>query len=119
MPSVTYSTLTTILNITVPGDIAATEAEALIDHAANTLNIFGADISNMSGTAGSKTVGLDSEEAGAVIEIASDLYYLDFQKKRSATSVGSAAIGQVTMVDVLRKAEVFARRLAKPKGSTG
>jgi hypothetical protein len=70
MTTITYQTLQDLLNIT----IAATSAEAIIDHAINLLNAYGADLSNMTGTAGAKSWSGESREAGAIMEVASSIY---------------------------------------------
>lgn len=51
------------------------DAEYIIDQAINWLNRYGTSLSNMSGTAGSKTVSLTSQEEGVVFETARLVYY--------------------------------------------
>ena len=70
MTTITYETLQDLLNIT----IAAASAEAIIDHAINLLNAYGADLANMAGTAGTKSWSGESREAGAIMEVASSIY---------------------------------------------
>ena len=70
MTTITYTNLQTLLNITV----AAATCESIIDHAINLLNTYGADLPNMTGTAGSKTWNGESNEAGAIMEVASAVY---------------------------------------------
>lgn len=107
MVTVAAATLTTPLADTT---IAVATAEQIIDIAIDTLNLFGADLPNMTGTAGTKTVSLESKEKGAVLLVARKIYY-GFYK--GATNVGIGGLS-VTTPDVLGNASVlnFAKECA-------
>lgn len=88
MADITYATLQALLNITT----AAATCEEIIDHAVNLLNAYGADLPNMTGTAGSKTLSVESREKGAVMEVACAVYnskYVTSGGSSRSYSVGS------------------------------
>lgn len=107
MVTLDHDSLTTLLNDTV---IVAATAEEVIDLAIDTLNLFGADLPNMTGTAGTKTVSLESKEKGAVLMVARKIYY-GFYKGATNVSIGGLS---VTTPDVLGNASVlnFAKECA-------
>jgi hypothetical protein len=107
MVTITHDSLTSILDDTT---IAAATTEEIIDLAIDTLNLFGADLPNMSGVAGTKTLGLESKEKGAVLLVARKIYY-GFYK--GAVNVGIGGLS-VTTPDVLGNASVlnFAKECA-------
>jgi hypothetical protein len=95
MVTYTYSMLQNVLNIDTD-DVTAANTENLIDQAIHLLNLAGAhvandrsvsytDITNLSGTAGSKTVTLTSAQAGAVTEVAKAVYYRDYREQVPVT----------------------------------
>ena len=102
-------------------DITDTNMEKLIDLAINTLNMYGADLSNMSGTAGTKTVGLESTEAGAVYTAVRAVYY---GYHKGLESVGAAGLtvsspdlaSNPAVLNVIKEA---ARQIAELDVSTG
>ena len=80
-------------------DITATNAEYLLDQAINELNTFGADLSNMSGTAASKTWSGESKEKGAIVHLARAMY--DYLYKRGETvSISSLSVAAIAINDV-------------------
>lgn len=85
MPSVSADDLSNLLNIA--GAVTDTILEAMIDGAIDRLNRYGTSISNMSGTAGSKTVSLTSAQRGAVLEVASAIYSISKSSGSSSTSL--------------------------------
>lgn len=87
MATITYVDLHDLLNITV-GDISAINAEKVIDLAVDCLNLYGADLPNMSGTAGAKSLSLESREKGAVFMVARAIYY-GFYKGLDAVGISS------------------------------
>jgi hypothetical protein len=95
MTTITYANLQTILNIT----LTAATCEVIIDHAVNLLNAYGADLPNMTGAAGSKTLSCESREAGAIMEVACSVYnskYLTSGGSSSSLSIGSLSQSQST-----------------------
>jgi hypothetical protein len=95
MVTYTYSTLQSIINIDTD-DVTAANTENMIDQAIHLLNLAGAhvandrsvsytDITNLSGTAGSKTVTLTSAQSGAVTEVAKAIYYKDYREQIPVT----------------------------------
>jgi len=72
--SLTAATIKVILNLT-DTDISDTNFEPIVDVAVDLLNLYGADISNMSGTAGTKTIGVDSKQKGALILVTREVWY--------------------------------------------
>ncbi len=60
-------------------NITATNAEVVLDGAINTLNVFGAGISNLSGTAGSKSGSYTSAQVGAIMAVAQQIYSKHFK----------------------------------------
>jgi len=89
MVSVTYSSLTGLLNLDVPGDLSAAQAEDILDMAINQINLFAnVSVSNMSGTAGSKTVTLTRSQWAAVYLVARVLYESGFKGVDGASTGG-------------------------------
>jgi hypothetical protein len=75
MVSVTYADLHALLHITV-ADISAINTEKILDLAIDCLNLYGQlDMSNMAGTAGSKTLNVTSQEKAAIFLVARTIYY--------------------------------------------
>jgi len=74
MVSVAASDLKSILDM-VSKPISDEILEQIIDLAIDCLNLNGADLPNMSGTAGSKTVSLESKQKAAVFIAARAIYY--------------------------------------------
>ena len=119
MVTVNADTFIKIFNV---ADFDDEHAEAIIDlaiHAVN--NISKADLSNMSGTAGSKTVNLESEEVWAVMAAAYAIYNNFYKGRTTAVTQGqSISIGEVmgnpTVMDAVERA---ARQLAELDVSYG
>ena len=90
MPNMTAADLDAILNLA--GQVSDTNLEKIIDLAVDCLNLYGnIDLSNMSGTAGAKTVSLESREKGAVFIVARAIYY-SFYKGVESSTVGGLAV---------------------------
>jgi len=73
-------------------DITATLAEINMDQAINLLNVFGAGISNLSGTAGSKSGSYTSAEVGAIMVMAREVY-AKLYKNADGSNVQVSGIG--------------------------
>ena len=96
MVSVSASDLDTILNLS--GQVSDENLEAILDLAIDSLNIFGATLTNMTGTAGTKTVDLTSQQRGAVLIIAREIYTKFWKSAGTATTTGGFT---VTIGDIL------------------
>ena len=86
-----YTSLTNLVNDT---SITATTAEALIDQGINELNANGLTLNNLSGTAGSKTLTVDSKYAGAILAVAVEVY-MQYYKNAGASS-SSLSLGNIS-----------------------
>jgi hypothetical protein len=100
----------------------STTAEYIIDLAISEINLRSdVDLSLMSGTAGSKTVSLESKEYAAVMEAARAIYY-GFYKGIENSSVGGIAVNSPDLKsnpNVDAQIERAARRLAELDVSYG
>ena len=100
MATVTYADLRVLLN---EPTLSPTDAEQIIDLAVDSLNLYGADLPNMTGTAGAKSLSLESKEKGAVFLVARAVYY-GFYKGLSSVSVSSIS---VSTPDVMSNASII------------
>ena len=118
MASVKASDWKNVMNLTdKPTD---TQAEYILDLAIDTLNLFGATLSNMTGeTPGSKTVTLTSKQRGAVFHAARAIYY-GFFKEIKVASTGGVTVSVTDLVsnpEVVKTIKEAAKRLeAKDTG---
>ena len=109
MAAITASTMTTLLHLS--GFTEAT-MEEIIDTAIDILNLFGkgmVDLPNLGGTSGSKTVTLESSQAGAVKLVARAIYHgfykgIDTQAIQSLTLSASDVLGNPTVMAAIREA---------------
>lgn len=111
MVNVQASDLDTLLHLT--HDVPDATLEVILDQAIDLLNLYGADLANMTGTAGSKTVGLESKERGAVFHVARAVYY-SFYKGVDSTSVGGMVVSTPDLMsnpNVLRTVREAANKL--------
>ena len=93
MTAITGATTKTLMNLSAE-DISDTNMEPLIDLAINLINLYtheDSQISNLQGAAGSKTITLDSKQAGAVQLITREIYY-GFYKGQEAVQIGGIAV---------------------------
>lgn len=99
MPNITNADLASVMNLTVgsTGDITATQLEQVIDLAIDALNLYNANIPNMTGTAGTKSVSLGSKQKGAVFLVARLVYY-SFFKDLDKASLNSLTIDTVDLL---------------------
>lgn len=77
-----------------------TVIESLFDLAANSLNIFGCNVPNMAGAAGSKTVTYTSPQKGAIYQI-SRVVYASFYKNASnqpTTNFGGIGLSNLDLM---------------------
>jgi hypothetical protein len=101
--------------------ITATNAEYILDLAIDLLNLQGADLPNMGGSAGSKSVSLESSQKAAVFIAARAIYY-GFYK--GITNVAASPFN-VTTNDLMSNPQVLdsiktaARQLSEPEVSRG
>ena len=87
----------TFSNLIDDDDITATDSELIIDQAIDLLNMYSMvdeDISNMTGTAGTKTLSVEGYERGAILMVARPVYYSFFKRVIGNTaSLGQTASG--------------------------
>jgi len=116
MVSVSAVDLDTILNLSSAVD--AENLEAILDLAIDTLNLYGAAISNMTGDAGEKTVTVTSKEKAAVFIACRAIYY-GFYKEISSATVGGLAVSNSNLMSnpvVLATIKQAAHRLEQHEG---
>ena len=87
------------MTVTISGSTAQTQFndsttsttiwETLIDGGINLLNTFGANINNLSGTIGSKSVTLTSAQAGAVMTMTQQIYSKHYKNATGSNAVAS------------------------------
>ena len=86
--SVTADTFKDLMNQT---DLDSEAVEKILDMAINCLNLYGQlDMSNMAGTAGSKTLNLTSQQNAALFIVARAIYY-GFYKALSSAAIAGAS----------------------------
>ena len=94
-------------------DISATNAEIIIDAAINMLNAFGMELSNLSGTAGSKTGTYSSADAGRIMAVAQQVYSKHFKNADNASvnvsSMGLNYSGDNQLLNFAQKLALYAR----------
>jgi len=108
MTSITYSAWTAVMNLNVGAgagyDVTDQNAEKVLDLAIDALNLFGnLEMSNMAGTAGSKTVNLNSSQKAAVFIVARAIYY-GFYKELDTSNVGGV---NMTTNDLMKDPETI------------
>lgn len=96
MVDITYSTLQSVLSIP---QMSAVNIESLLDIAIDLLNLYGADLPNMTGTAGSKSVSVDGQAKAAIFLAARAIYHSD-------PSTFSLAELNISSGDILSNPEV-------------
>jgi len=119
MVNVTASDLDALLNLA--SAVSDTNLEIIIDQAIDLLNLYGADLANMTGTAGSKSVGLESKERGAVFHVARAVYY-SFYKGVDSATVAALAVSSPDLMsnpNVLRTVREAAHHLTELEVSVG
>lgn len=99
MASVSASDFKNVMNITTSDE----DLEYVIDLAIDALNIFGAALSNMSGTAGSKTVSLTSSQRGGVFMVAREVFEKFYKESGTASIAGMS----VSVSDLLNDKDVL------------
>ena len=113
MATITASTLNSLLG----QEIDAATLEIIIDAAIDIINLYGiVDLPNMTGTAGSKSVSLESREAGAVKLVARAVYHA-FYKGIDTMATGGVTVSAYDMLGnptVMNTVETVARRLSEP-----
>ena len=108
MTSITYSAWTAVMNLNVGAgagyDVTDQNAEKILDLTIDALNLFGnLEMSNMAGTAGSKTVNLSSSQKAAVFIVARAIYY-GFYKELDVSNVGGV---NMTTNDLMKDPETI------------
>jgi hypothetical protein len=108
MTSILYTAWTSVMNLNVGAgagyDVTAENAEKILDLAIDALNLFGnLEMSNMAGTAGSKTVNLNSGQKAAVFIVARAIFY-GFYKELDTSNVGGV---NMTTSDLMKDPETI------------
>lgn len=111
MATITADDFQALMNIT-DADISNTNAELVIDMAVHCLNLYGhgnLGIGNMAGTAGTKTLSVDSETKGAVYLVARAIWY-GFYMHLESVAISSLSVstpdllGNPTVLDAVKEA---------------
>lgn len=113
MVTIDASTVDTLLNLA--GQVPDKIIESWIDQSIDILNRYGADLPNMGGTAGSKTVSLESKERGAVMDVVRAIYY-SFYKGIDTSTVGGLTVTSPDLLSnptVMEAVKEAARQLAE------
>ena len=109
-------------NLFNEADFEEEHAEEIIDLAIDILNLYSdADLPNMTGTAGSKTVSLESKEKGAVFVVARAIYW-GFYKGPQATAIQGQSLSPADVMGnsaVIQSVREAARMLAELDVSYG
>jgi hypothetical protein len=106
MPVVAATDLESLMNLgadITAGSLSHTQVEQIIDQAIDMLNTFNANVPNMTGTVGSKSVSLTSKQKGAVWTVARAVYYGFYKNLDVATISGMA----ITTHDLLADANIL------------
>lgn len=115
MVSLTATLMKSVMNLT-DSDISDTNAENLIDFAISQINVYSdADLSLMTGTAGTKTVSLESREYGVVMNALRAIYYSCYRGVETST-VGGMTVSTPDLMsnpNVLATIKEAARQLAE------
>ena len=110
MASVTGDDFRNVMNLVSMSD---ENAEYILDFAIDLLNIYDVQLSNMSGSAGSKTVTLTSKQRGGVFLVARAVYYSMF-KELENVNIGSLSVDATDLLSnptVVKVLEDVANRL--------
>lgn len=111
MVSVTYTSLHNFINVDAT-DITAAKTEDLIDVAIDLLNAHNAELDNLSGAAGSKTVTVSSAGRGSILNLAAMLYRFKYVNPQQA-NLGPIGVGSTgtSQDDIDRAARRYGRLL--------
>ena len=93
--------------------IEAEDAEIVIDDAIDLLNSFGADLDNLTGTAGSKTGSYTSGQAGAIKVISKEIYARHYKNAsgESGVSLGPASVSYMSDTGLLKMVETLSQKI--------
>lgn len=94
MANVTADDWKNVMNLTEMDD---KDAEYILDMAIDLLNIYDVELSNMSGTVGSKMVSLTSKQRGGVFLVARAIYYSMYKTIETA-SVGTLSVSATDLL---------------------
>ena len=119
MATITASTFQALFNV---ADFTEEHAEEILDLAIDLINLYSdADLPNMAGTAGSKTVSVASKEKGAIFLVGRAIYLGFYTKPESSAIQGQTlspadVMGNPAVIASVREA---ARQLAELDVSYG
>ncbi len=121
MVDITADNMQALMNLS-DSDISNTNMEYVIDCAINKLNTYGSgDLPNMTGTVASKTVSVESREAGAIQE-ATRLVYYGYYKGQETTAISSLSVSMTSMLNnpmVESTIEKLAKQLLEIEADVG
>lgn len=101
MPTITAAEFRSVMNL--PSSLSAQSLEYLLDLAIDALNFLGGDYSNLSGSAGTKSLTVESNKRFGVFAAARAIYY-SFFKDITTRSIGDIS---VTPTDLIANPEVL------------
>jgi hypothetical protein len=111
-------TATLMKNILDDEDIAPETMENLIDDAVDKLNTFGASLSNLTGTAGTKTGTYTSAEEGAIKTLTRECYKIwSNPDATSSATLGPAGHSYSVDLQLLNIAKMLAEALKTQSGN--
>jgi len=96
MVTVTADEFQSILNLS-DGELSNANAENILDWAIDSLNIFGANLSNLGGTTPNKTLTVTSKQRGAIFTVARKLYFGGY---KGVETVGISGVS-ITQPDLM------------------
>ncbi len=119
MPTIDATEFKKIMNLP---QLSNEVAELILDLSVDVLNLFsGGSISNMGGTAGTKSLSVTSAQKGAVLLVARAVFY-SFQKDLTGRTVGDISIQPTDLLSnakVLETIQLAAERLSPSSGASG
>lgn len=113
MVSITGALFNALIN---DAGISDTNAEYILDQAIDLLNLYGnVDLPNMSGSAGNKTLSVESKQRGAIYLVARAVYYAFFKGIETSTAGGLTVATPDLLADptVVQTVKEAARRLVE------
>lgn len=119
MVIITSTTLGDLMNLTL--NFSWEKAERIIDLAIDMLNLYGAELPNMSGVSGSKTVEVTSPQKAAIMLVARAIFY-SFMGDPGAWSDSDQTISTSDLLvntTVLSTVKEAAHILKEPEGRLG
>lgn len=119
MVTITATQMEAILDLST-SDITLINMEKLIDVAVNRLNTYRCELPNMTGTEGTKTLSVESREAGAIQEVTRIIYYGHYRGQENLTISGiTITTPNMFTPEIETKIKELARQLTEMEVSLG